>query len=173
LGQAASPGATSIRIVNTDYLKVKADVPESYSGRIHQGDNVMVVVPDGNDSLMAKVTFAAKVIDPGSRSFAIEIQLPGRKTLRPNMTATLKIADYSKSNAIVVPMNAIQKSENGDFIFVNDNGIAKKKNVKEGASYAGKTEIQSGVAAGDKVITNGASEIEDGDKVRVLATPGN
>ncbi|HTD39498.1 MAG TPA: efflux RND transporter periplasmic adaptor subunit, partial [Mucilaginibacter sp.] len=86
LGQIASPGATGIRIVNADVLKIKADVPESYVASINKGDNVKVVVPDANDSLMAKVTFAAKVIDQASRSFGIEIKLPQRKTLRPNMT---------------------------------------------------------------------------------------
>lgn len=168
LGQAASPGSTSIRIVNTDYLKVKANVPESYAGSIHQGDIVKVVVPDANDSVKAKVTFAAKVIDPASRSFAIEIQLGASKTIRPNMTAVLKVADYSKTSALVVPINSIQKSENGDFVFVDVNGIAKKKVVTEGASYGGKTEIKTGLQPGDKLITDGASEIEDGDKVRVL-----
>ncbi len=170
LGQAASAGTTGIRIVNTESLKVKANVPESYAANIHQGDMVKVVVPDANDSVNAKVTFAAKVIDPASRSFAIEIQLPGSKTIRPNMTAVLKIADYSKSSALVVPLNAIQKSENGDFVFVNVNGIAKKKNVTEGASYGGKSEIKSGLSAGDILITDGASEVEDGDKVKVLTS---
>lgn len=172
LGQAASPATTFIRIVNTDYLKVKADVPESYSSNIKLGDKVNVVVPDANDSLMAKVTFAGKVIDPSSRSFPIEIQLPGRKTLRPNMTVVLKIADYSKSNAIVVPINAIQKSENGDYVFINVNNTAKKKLVTEGASYGGNVEIKTGLNVGDKLITDGSTEVEDGDKVKVLQ-PGN
>ncbi|MGZ3891006.1 MAG: efflux RND transporter periplasmic adaptor subunit [Mucilaginibacter sp.] len=168
LGQAAAPGATSIRIVNTESLKVKANVPESYAGSIHQGDIVKVVVPDAKDSVTAKVSFAAKVIDASSRSFAIEIQLGASKTIKPNMTAVLKIADYSNKNAIVVPVNAIQKSEKGDFVFVNDNGTAKKKNITEGASYGGKTEIKSGLVVGDKLITDGSTEVEDGDKVKVL-----
>src|ERR1700761_8099397 len=111
LGQIAAPGSTGIRIVNADVLKVKADVPESYAGSVHLGDNVKVSIPDANDSLMAKITFAAKVIDPASRSFAIEIRLPNRSSLRPNMTAVLNIANYANKNAIVVPTKAIQKSE--------------------------------------------------------------
>jgi membrane fusion protein (multidrug efflux system) len=67
-----------------------------------------------------------------------------------------------------VPINAIQKSENGDFVFVDEGGIAKKRVVTEGASYGGKTEIKTGLQQGDKLITDGASEIEDGDKIRVL-----
>jgi RND family efflux transporter MFP subunit len=166
------PGQTGIRIVNADILKVKADVPESYSGVVAQGNKVIILVPDASDSLTTNLTFAAKVIDPTSRSFAIEVKLPERKTLRPNMTAILKIASYTKNNAIVVPVKAIQKSETGDFVFVNNNGVAKKLIVKAGATYGGQTEILSGLKIGDALITAGASDIEDGDRIKVLA-PGN
>jgi len=172
MGQIAVPGSTGIRVVNADILKVKADVPESYSGSVHLGDNVKIMIPDANDSLVAKITFAAKVIDQASRSFAIEVKLPNTGKLRPNMTAVLKIANYSNSKAIVIPSKAIQKSENGDYVFINVNGIAKKKIVTEGANSSGLTEIKSGVAIGDVLITDGSSGLEDGDQVRVL-TSGN
>jgi len=171
LGQAASPGAqgSGIRIVNADVLKVKADVPESYSASVNEGDSVKILFPDLEDSLTAKVTFAAKVIDPGSRSFGIEIKLPQNKEFRPNMTAVLKIADFSKANTIVIPVNSIQKSDEGDYVYINVNGFAKRKNIKEGATSGGLTEVISGLSSGDQLITEGASELGDGDKVRVLS----
>lgn len=172
LGAVAAPGSTGIRVINADILKVKADVPESYSSSINQGDNVKILFPDVNDSLVAKVTFAAKVIDPGSRSFGIEILLPHNKEYRPNMTAVLKIADYSRKNVIAIPINAIQKSDEGDYVFVNENGTAKRKNVGEGKTSGGLTEITSGLKDGDELITEGASEIGDGDKVKI-AKSGN
>jgi membrane fusion protein (multidrug efflux system) len=173
LGQIISPGTSGIRIVNADILKVKADVPESYSASVNQGDSVMIVFPDANDSLKTRVTFAAKVIDPGSRSFGVEIKLPHLKELRPNMTAILKIADYTKNNTVSIPLNAIQRSETGDYVFINVNGFAKKKIVKVGASYGGQSQILSGLSIGDQLVTQGASEIEDGDKIKVLAATGN
>ncbi len=168
LGQVAQPGITGIRIVNADVLKVKADVPESFAGSVGTGNNVKILVPDANDSVITKLTFVAKAIDPTSRSFAIEIKLPARKSLRPNMTAILKIADYSKHNAIVIPVKTIQKSEDGDYVFVNNSGTAKRKNIKVGATYGGRSEILSGLASGDQLITAGAEDMEDGDKVKVL-----
>ncbi|MBL4676755.1 MAG: efflux RND transporter periplasmic adaptor subunit [Mucilaginibacter sp.] len=166
LGQVAQPGQTGIRIVNADILKVKADVPESYSGSVETGNKVNVVVPDANDSLMTNITFAAKAIDPTSRSFAVEVKLPKRKTLRPNMTAILKIADYSKANAITIPVKAVQRSEEGDYVYVNANGIAKRIAIKAGVTYNGVTEILSGLKAGDQIVTEGAADIEDGDKIK-------
>jgi RND family efflux transporter MFP subunit len=168
LGQAASPGVTGIRIVNADNLKVKADVPESYATRVNQGQEVLILFPDANDSLKTKVTFAAKVIDPASRSFGIEVKLPSTKTLRPNMTAILKIADYSKAKAIVVPLKVLQKSELGDYVFVNEGGIAKRRIVKTGATYNSQTEILSGLREGEQLITMGAADIEEGDHVNVI-----
>lgn len=168
LGQSATPGQTGIRIVNADILKVKADVPESYASSVNTGNDVKILFPDAKDSLVTKVTFAAKAIDPTSRSFGVEIKLPQRSTLRPNMTAVLKIADYSKTNTIAVPVKAIQKSENGDHVFVNQNGIAKQVNVKSGVTYGGQTEILSGLKAGDQLVVEGATEIEDGDKIKVV-----
>jgi membrane fusion protein (multidrug efflux system) len=170
LGQVAQPGSTGIRIVNADMLKVKADVPESYAGSVNTGNAVKILIPDANDSLTTKVTFAAKVIDPTSRSFGVEIKLPVRKTLRPNMTAVIQIANYSKSNTIVAPVKAIQKSEAGDYVFVNNNGIAKRVNVKVGTTYGGQSEILSGLKSGDELVTEGATEIEDGDKIKILAS---
>jgi len=172
LGQVAAPGATGagIRVVNADVLKVKADVPESYSSSVNKGDSVKILFPDVNDSLTTRVTFAAKVIDPNSRSFGIEVQLPHNKEYRPNMTAVLKIADYSKRNTIVIPLNSIQKSDEGDYVYINVNGFAKRKAITEGGTSGGFTEITSGLSAGDQLITEGASELGDGDKVRILAS---
>ena len=167
LGQVAQPGTTGIRVVNADILKVKADVPESYSGSVSTGNSVKILVPDANDSLITKVTFAAKAIDPTSRSFAVEVRLPDRKTLKPNMTAIIQIANYSKANAIVIPVKAIQKSEEGDYVFVNSNGTAKRVNVKVGNTYSGNSEILSGLKSGDQLVTEGASDLEDGDKISV------
>jgi membrane fusion protein (multidrug efflux system) len=163
LGQVAQPGTTGIRIVNADKLKVKADVPESYVSSVNTGNVVKILVPDAQDSLTSRVTFAAKAIDPVSRSFAVEVKLPVRRSIRPNMTAILKIADYSKSSAIVVPVKAIQRSEEGDYVF----GTAKKVTIKAGKTYGGQTEIVSGLKAGDQLVTEGVSDIEDGDKIKV------
>ncbi|MCC8408106.1 efflux RND transporter periplasmic adaptor subunit [Mucilaginibacter sp. UR6-1] len=170
LGQAISPGqqGSGIQIVNDEILKVKANVPESYSASVSTGNNVKIVFPDVKDSLTTKVTFAAKAIDPTSRSFPIEVKLPERKSLRPNMTAVLKISDYNKANALAIPIKAIQKSENGDYVFVNVNGVARQKTIKQGAVSGGRAEILSGLNAGDKIVVEGAADIEDGDKVKVL-----
>ncbi|RZM26247.1 MAG: efflux RND transporter periplasmic adaptor subunit, partial [Pedobacter sp.] len=100
IGQAVAPGQpTGIRIVNASKLKVVALVAETYAGRVNQGDQVEVSLPDVPDSLQARISFAAKVIDPVSRGFSVEVKLPSNKSFRPNMVAVLKIVDYQNDKA--------------------------------------------------------------------------
>ncbi len=166
VGQAVQPGVPGIRVVNADDLKAKAQVSEAYAGRISQGDEVLVILPDAADSVKAKISFASKTIDPMSRSFNVEVKLPSRKTFRPNMIAVLKIVDYTHDDATTVPIKALQKSEKGDYLMVSEGGKAKKVEVKVGNVYNGQAEILSGIKAGDKVITVGLNGLNEGDNVK-------
>ncbi|WP_256012625.1 efflux RND transporter periplasmic adaptor subunit [Desertivirga xinjiangensis] len=166
LGQSINPGMPGITVVNASNLRVKAEVAESYAGRVNSGDEVNVVLPDVPDSLQTKVTFASKVIDPASRSFGVEVKLPSRKNYRPNMLAILKIVDYKVNDAITIPVNAIQKSESGEYVFVSDNGKAKKVDIKTGKVSDGQAQVISGLKAGDKVVTLGFQDLNEGDTLR-------
>lgn len=166
VGQAVAPGMPGIRVVNASNLKVKALVAESYAGKVNQGDEVTVILPDVPDTLNARLSFAAKTIDPVSRSFGVEVKLNAVKNLRQNMVAVLKIVDYKKEKAITVPVNVIQKSENGDYVFVAEGGKAKKVDIITGKVSENKAEVISGLKAGDRVITTGLSDMNDGDTVK-------
>lgn len=168
LGASVSPGlATGIRVVNASRLKVKALVSENYGGKVNQGDEVEVSLPDVPDNLRAVISFAGKVIDPVSRGFNVEVKLPAKKGYRPNMVAILKIVDYRNDKALVVPVNAIQRSESSTYVFTAVNGKAKKVAVKTGKVSDGKAEILSGLNAGDQVVITGFQDLNDGDGVKL------
>jgi len=166
VGQAVAPGMSGIRIVNASKLKAKALVAESYASRVSQGDNVQVIFPDIPDTVTTKISFASKTIDPISRSFSVEIKLPSNSKYRPNMLSILKIIDYQNLKALVVPVNAIQKAENGDYLFVLEAGKAKRLNVQVGRISEGQAEIVSGLKIGDKVIVAGINGLIPGDIVK-------
>ena len=166
VGSVASPGMSSIRIINASKLKAKAQVAESYAGRVNQGDNVQVILPDLPDTINTKISFASKTIDPVSRSFNVEIKLPSNARYRPNMLSILKIVDYRNDKALVVPVSAIQKAENGDYLFITENGKAKRVNVQTGKVSEGRAEILSGLKAGDKIVIAGTDGLSEGDIVK-------
>lgn len=169
LGQAVAPGMPAIRVINFSNLKVKADVAETYASKIKKGSEVVVHFPDTQDSLVAKVNFVARAINNASRTFTVEVLLDDKKEYHPNMVARLNINDYQSSEAaIVVPVRTIQKDEaNLPFVFVAENGIAKKKLIKIGKEYRGQAEITEGLKAGDVLVTLGYDLINDGDKIEI------
>lgn len=166
LGQMASPGISAIRVVNFTNLKVKAEIPENYAAKVKKGDNSVILFPDINDSVTAKVSFSAKVISPLNRTFNVEVALDNNKDYHPNMIAILKIVDYTSKNAIVVPVGTIQHAEEGDFVFIDDSGKAKKARVTTGKIYNDKAEILSGLKEGDKLVTTGYQDLNAGELIK-------
>jgi membrane fusion protein (multidrug efflux system) len=169
IGQTTAPGAPGIRIVNMGTLKAKAEVAEAYAGRIKEGNDVKIMFSDAQKEILAKVTYSGKVINAMNRSFTVEAALDADQELHPNMLAILKIADYKNDSAIVVPINTVQNSEEGQFVMVakqNGNKItAERRAVKQGLSYNGNVEILSGLNVGDKVITTGYQDLNQGDAI--------
>jgi membrane fusion protein, multidrug efflux system len=171
VGQMAAVGVPSFRVINFSKAKAVADVGEAYSSKISTGDQVKVYLPDFNEEIVQKVTFASKFINPTNRTFTVEVELPQiSNNFRANMIAVIRIKDYSNPSAIAVPQNYIQSSKNeGLFIFVarEENGkkVVRKAYIKPGITYNGLTEIVSGLKEGDMVITAGYKDLYDGQVV--------
>ena len=164
-------GAGQLKIVNTDRLKLTSQVPENYAGKINVGTDVTLIFPDLDKTLDTKLTVVGRVIDPLSRSFFVEAKLPMDKNFRPNQLAQVKIKDYTKKNAISIPINIVQNDDKGKFVYVaaNENGklVARKRMVTTGEFYANAIEILSGLAAGEQVVTEGYQNIFDGQNLTV------
>ncbi|MBM3448332.1 MAG: efflux RND transporter periplasmic adaptor subunit [Bacteroidetes bacterium] len=157
----------SFRVINLASLKMKTEIAESYANKVSKGNKVKIFFPDANQELEANISFIAKFISPLTRTFTAEIGLPsGSEFLRPNMIGVVKIIDYENPNALTVPINIVQNENNQQFVFVavQENGqlLAKKKMVTVGNVYNGNAEITGGLSLGEKVITTGYADLQDG-----------
>jgi RND family efflux transporter MFP subunit len=165
-----SAAGPQIRIVNTNDLKVTAQVPENYIGKVGVGSTIEVVLPDQNNrTITAKINVAGKVIDPNTRSFYIEAKIPSSANLKPNQVAKVRIKDYGNTNAITIPVNTLQNDETGKFVMVaaKENGklVAKKRPVTVGELYGDQLEVKSGLQNGDQLITQGFQGLYDGQPI--------
>lgn len=172
IGQAVAPGMPAFRVVNFSSLKVKADVAESYISKISEGNKVIVYFPDLQKEISSKISFAGRVINPQNRTFTVEAVLEkNNPQYHPNMIAILKVNDYESVSALVVPLNLVTETENGQHVFVavNESGkwIARKKTVTVGRTYGGNAEITSGLKEGDTIITSGYQGLNEGDILEI------
>lgn len=170
VGQMVSPGVPCIAVINPDALKVKADISESNLSKLKTGNRVQLFFNDLNKTTSATVTHVSRTIDPMTRTFKIEIKLPNDDDLHPNMVATLKIVDYELTNAIVVPVNAIQQLDGEHVVFTamkqGNRYMAKKTIVQVGQAYNGLAEIKSGLNESDLLITTGFQDLVDGQTIQ-------
>lgn len=172
VGQTMAPGIPAFRVVNLSSLKVTAEVAESYISKVKRGNDVLISFPDLGEEIKGKLDYSGQAINSLNRTFNVEVRLnPKDGLFHPNMVAVLKIADYSSPKAFVLPLASVQKSSDGEFVYVSvtENGkeIAKRKTVKTGIIYNGITEIKSGLEQGDKVITIGYQNIIEGDAIKL------
>lgn len=167
VGDMASPGMTGIQVVNNSKLKAEANLGENYLGKVEAGDPVTLFFPELNDSLKAKLSYVARAIDPISRAFGVEVRLPNSAKLHPNMSARMRINNYTNTQALVVPVSVVQHTPEGDMVYVDDNGRAKAVIVNTGRNSNGLVEITGGLKPGDRVITEGYLDVNDGDRINV------
>ncbi len=169
IGEMAQPGLGVVRVVNLSNLKVVAKIADSYVASVKKGDEVIVKFPDLQREYTARISFVGTTVDPLSRTFMIEANLPATKDLKPNMMAQVQVNDATRKDALVVDQNLVQNTEKGKVVFVavarGNEKVAEAKVVETGLSYNGKIEILSGLTAGDMLITQGYQEVVDGQAV--------
>ena len=162
-------GPGQVKIVNTTKLKLTAEVPENYAGKVKVGTELTLTFPDIQKTINNKVNVLGNVIDPLNRSFYIESKLPVDNNFRPNLLAQVKIKDYEKKDAISIPVNLLQNDEKGKFVYVAvmeaGKMFARKKVVSTGEFYGNNIEVLSGLAAGDILVSEGYQSIYDGQLI--------
>jgi membrane fusion protein, multidrug efflux system len=172
-GEVVAPSMKGLmRIVNLGDMYVTTSVPETYIGKLKVGTTVDAEITSIGKTYKGRVRQVGNNINTTNRSFGIEVSVPNpQNLLRPNQVAKLKIIDYSSKNAIVVPTNVVQEDgEKNKYVYIVTNpngktGTAKKVVVKIGQSSDNVTEILSGLAAKDVVVTEGVNTISDGMKL--------
>lgn len=169
-GEYVNMGSPIVRVVDLKNVEIEAELSEDYLPNVKKGDSVRVNIPSLGVERMAPVEFVSQVINPENRSFKIKINLPNADgSIKPNVIANLMIRDYANDSALVVPSRSINKDLKGDYVYVAQNGenglVAAKKYIKRGRSFGDKTEIKDGLQAGDKVITAGFNQVNEGERI--------
>ena len=173
---APGPGAEIFRIINLSNMYIETDVPESYISSIKKNKMVEVNFPILGRSYDSSIRQVGNFINPSNRTFRIEVGIPNLDgEIKPNLTAKLRLNDYSNSNAILIPQSIISENAKGQqFIYV------VKDNKEKNQVYAERLVIETGKTNGDfievtknldanvEVILEGARSVNNGQVVKVI-----
>lgn len=167
LGELVQPGTPVVQFVGESDLFIEADISEAYIGVLSKGDSVDVSFPSISKTIQTKVSAVGAIINPNNRTFKVEVFLPNMPEVKPNMISVLKIQDYKNPNGVTVPGHLILSDTKGDYVFVVENGMAKKRYVKRGKAYADQTEIIEGLQGNETLVDKGFREVGDNFSVNI------
>jgi len=172
-GELAAPGMPIVQILNTYKVKVVADVPESFLGKIRKGALVDIKFPAINEETRAKVSQLGRTINPANRTFEVEVNISNKKgLLKPNLLALMLVNDFSATDAITVPIDLVQQEVSGkQYVFISSKeegfSVARKVYVEIGESYEGEVMILDGLTGEETLITDGARGLSDGELIEI------
>jgi len=163
--------AAILSLVQTARLKAMVRISESYYPYIQQGMGVTItsdVYPQ--ETFPGTVSMLYPTIDPMTRTFTVEISVNNpHEKLRPGMFARAQM-ELEKVEAFVIPSLAVLKLQgaNERYVFINENGTARRIVVELGSRYDDRVEVISDqLRAGDQLIVAGHSRLLDGSLVSI------
>lgn len=107
-------------------------------------------------------------IDPTTGTIKLRAEFKNKdSTLYPNQFVNIRMLVNVDENAIVIPVPALQRGRNGDYVYVvNQDGTVSLRNVKI-AHISGETVvIENGLQPGETVVIDGADKLRDGARVK-------
>lgn len=177
VGEWVETSTALVELVETEFLRLEAPVPQFYFSRVREGTRVELrfdAIPQ--ESFAATITTTIPVSDTGARTFPVRIDLPNDSgRLAPGMSArvVVHIEANDAAAALIVPQDAIVRQPDGSttvWTVTTEDGVveAHPRVVTTGRVSRNNIEIVTGdLAAGDQVIVRGNEILQPGQSVSV------
>ncbi|WP_158023131.1 efflux RND transporter periplasmic adaptor subunit [Candidatus Nitrospira inopinata] len=158
VGEVVDVNQTLFTVADLSTVWVRADFPEQQAGLLRTGLEAEVRVSAYPDIVFrGAVTYVGAVIDPATRTIMVRAELPNSdRRLRPHMfvDATLLVPEQP---ALTIPRKAVQQVGERTVVFLpRGPSQFEVRDVRLGAISEPYVEVKAGLAAGDKVVTEGS-----------------
>jgi membrane fusion protein (multidrug efflux system) len=179
LGASVSPGSTLLNTISTDdpiavdFFLDQKDLAsfsalETASG--NGGDSTFsILLPDNSTyASSGKVASIDRAVDAQTGTIRIRLAFPNAdKTLRPGMSATVRLFHSNAQNAILIPHKAVTEQMGEYFVYlVTDSSTVTQTKVKLGAAIKDKVVVTEGLQTGQKIVTDGLQRVKEGAKIQ-------
>ncbi len=184
VGQMIPIGQPVAKIINTNLMKARLNIPDIHIRKIEIGQTVIARFPSlPEKSFSGIVASADPAIDPLSRTVEIEVNYQNQDgLLKSGMYGQFLIELERRTAVTVLPENAVisrtavdidrttgeLKTSKKYFAFIVNSDSAREIEVLPGIESYGRLEIISGISFGDQVIVMGQRIVKDGQKVRIV-----
>lgn len=169
-GQTIGAGTHVADIINMDKVYVEIQVSEGVINNLEKGKEIPAFIPAiSSEKIIGNIEWVSPAANVQTRLFPVRITFDNpNHTIKPGMFANISIDLDEASNSIIIPSTAILTRVDSQIVFLNNNGIAKSKEVITGFDNGEFTVILEGLEMGDPLIVEGQQYIEDGTPLKEL-----
>ncbi len=178
LGAFVGPGVPAFALAKTDIVKIVVGVPDTVVRSVKVGQPVDVAIDAfPTRTFHARISRMSSAADSITRNFEVEVAIPNHDhLLRVGMIGSLQFANTdaaSRTPALLVPLSAVVQAKDGKYgvFVVSDSSagqVARLHAVDIGTINGSDVTVISGLQTGERIITNGANLLKDGEPVEVL-----
>ena len=151
-GEYVTAGTPIARLVKTDPLRLRLEVPERDSPAVRLGQTVRVAVEGDSNVYRGRLARIAPAIREADRMLQVEADVPNPGGLRAGLFARAQIVVNERDTAVSVPSRAVLTFAGVEKVVIVNDGKAVERTVATGRRGADWIEITSGVKAGQKVV---------------------
>lgn len=173
-GELATANQPLLTVMNTSHLIAKAHVSQAQAASLKKPSPAEIQIAGQDQPVAAELSLVSPALDPGSTTIEVWVEVAKPPdTLRPGMTVQISITARTAKLAVLVPKDSVFQSPDGaSYVMVaGSDKIAHQKIVQLGIRGVADTQITSGVAAGDSIITSGGFGLPDKTKIKIEAAP--
>jgi multidrug efflux pump subunit AcrA (membrane-fusion protein) len=176
-GDTVSTQSALLVVGDLSTLRLETYVPERFVSAVRQGLQAQITLAAiSGESFLAEIDEVSPVLEPASRTLRIRLRFIDRQgrpftdpRIRAGMFATLSLVTMTRANVPVIPRTAVINTYGTWIAFtVDENNIARRHELELGIENEELFEVLSGVALGDRIVSQGQNFLSDGDPVRIV-----
>jgi multidrug efflux pump subunit AcrA (membrane-fusion protein) len=156
------------RIEQVDPVRIVAYLNEEGAKYVRGKTALKYVLPGGEGQGQAPVSYLSSIPDPERNAYVLELTVPnGDGRLKPGMKVSVELSEDAELSALAVPQYSVREEGSRRYVFVVEDGIARKREVKTGRTTPSYYEVLSGVQEGESIAITGINALADGERVIV------
>ena len=168
-GSYSSKSMPRATVVSTAQMRVTASVSEALVPKLVIGGTADVYVSSLDKTFPATIRSVDRAANLQTQLYTVVLELPAdAEGLMSGMFADVTLHTDMSENTIVVPTEAILTSNDVQYVYVVEDGVARYTEVTTGLTGSGVTEVLSGLKEGQQLVTVGQAYLADGEPVRIV-----
>jgi len=175
IGLQLSVGDPIAEILEINRLKGVIGIPESDVLAARRLDRVDITIQAlNNKTISAKTHFLSPSPETIARLYNLELEINNSEgNIFAGMFIRADIVKQTITDTLAVPFYSVISRNDEQFVYVEENGVARKKMVTLGIMEKWMVQITDGLQPGDKLLVEGHRDVENDQKIKIIHTISN